>query len=327
MSHTVSQSEINVNLHRSLPMPSSKILWALDPFHKNSKVFKNSVALLKILSEKTRAKIEPVYVVSPAEARVALEFSVPAKKRFEVVATAAMQKILKEVRLPGLLKPKILVENHLRISASAKTMAQYAAKQKALCIVVGTQAKQGLDRLVLGSFAETLILNSSTPLLLINPHCQTPSRLDSVLFATDFSKASKRAFSKVASLASKLAAEITLFHVIPKPFRWTEEAADLLFGHGEMSTKQYFELESQARVREAEKLQKELKGLKVPITLHVEKSSESVAELTLAYAKKSKAKLIAMAAQSGMVAATVLGSATREVLRQAKVPVWVESNR
>jgi len=300
---------------------ANQIIWAFNPFQKNKKVFRNTVAFLKSLSQ-DGDKVEPVFVVSPAEAKVVLEFSVPARIRFQTVARRASLRVLNQVRFRGLLPPKILVENHLQISYSAKSLAAYASKVNAKTIVVGTQAKEGLQRLLLGSFAETLLGYAKTPLVFINPHIHRIAPLENILFATDFSEASFRAFKSICEIAKDHGARILLFHCLPKPFLWAKQAAEFLFGRGMMSVGEYLSIEAQNRAKTARPFVKFAGTSGIPIQVEVEQNQRETSDAILARATKSKVNMIALATQSDPIRQTLLGSTTRGVLREAHVPVW-----
>ncbi len=302
---------------------ANRILWAFNPFQKNRRVFKNTVALLKSLAKAGRSTVEPVFVVSPAEAKVVLEFSVPARIRFQTVARRACLRVLRRVRFKGLKPPKILVENHLMISYSAKTLANYASKAKANKIVVGTQAKAGMDRFVLGSFAETLLYFTKVPMILVNPWVKQIAPLRQILFATDFSPDSLSAFKKVCAMALRHDSALTLFHSLPKPFQWAKQAAEFLFGRGMMDVSEYLAIESENRFHEAKPFINHARKMKIPIQFHLEQSDREAGEAILGFAKKSKVNLIALVAHTSRVRSSLLGSTTRGVLREAHVPIWV----
>ncbi|MFO1462775.1 MAG: universal stress protein [bacterium] len=302
---------------------SKKILWSFNPFQDEPQLLKNVAGFLKILARQAGAPIEPVYVVSPAEVNVVLEFSVPAKDRFAAVAQLECEKVLKKIAFPGLRKATVLVESQVRLSASAKTLAQYAKKCGAAAVVVGTHAKSGLGRLLLGSFAETLIFASQTPLLIVNPHLKKPRALRRVLFASDFSPDSRRVFRRLCEFLKPLKSQLTLFHAIPKPFPWAFPATQYLLGARSMSEGEYLREVEREDARMAEPFLKIAKAARLPCQLQLKLSGDDVAAAALAQAAKAKADMIALSAQTGRVETALLGSTSRGILREASVPVWV----
>lgn len=85
-------------------------------------------------------------------------------------------------------------------------------------IVLGSHGKHGLKKLVLGSAAEQIFRQASCPVLTIGPRV-TPAGdevvFKHIVFATDFSTGSLRAFPYALSLVEENQAQLTLLHVIP----------------------------------------------------------------------------------------------------------------
>ncbi|MCC6274000.1 MAG: universal stress protein [Deltaproteobacteria bacterium] len=300
-----------------------RILWSFNPFQNDPKVLKNAVALLKLLSRQTGLKVEPVYVVSPAEVNVVLEFSVPAKDRYQAVAKLECEKILKKIQFPGLLPPTVLVENQVRLSASAKALAAYAQKTEAYAIVIGTHGKSGLGRALLGSFAETLLYHAKTPVLLVNPHLRAPAALKHFLFASDFSAASRQAFGEFCAFLKPLKAKATLYHIVPKPFPWASPATAYLLGTQTLNEAQYLREVARENLDKAEEFQKVAKKAGVPCEVRLETSDEDVAAAILKRTKGLKADGVGLAAQTGRWETALLGSTSRGLLREGRIPVWV----
>lgn len=299
----------------------TKILWALDPFETHPQIIKKCISALKAFSP---IPIEPVYVASPAQTRLNLEFSVPAKQRYQEVALAALQKKLRRVNLAPLLPPKVIVENHLTLSASAKALADYASRENAFMIVTGTRAKKGFSRFILGSFAETLLFHSKVGVLLVNPNRKPASSIHKILFATDFTPASKKAFLGLMPLARCLRAKILLHHVLCKPYLLSTSIGDIFPEQGLVPMAEFLRLETQQCRHFAKAFIALGKKQKVPVQFVLDVSAKSVAETILTRATAAKVSLIAMAAQSNRLETFLLGSASRRVLRDATRPVWIQ---
>lgn len=62
------------------------------------------------------------------------------------------------------------VEGTLVLGTPAHELIKLANKLKAACIVVGTQERSGIERLLLGSVAETIIRKSDRPVVIVGPH-------------------------------------------------------------------------------------------------------------------------------------------------------------
>ena len=92
-------------------------------------------------------------------------------------------------------------------------------------VVVGTQGRKGLKRLLIGSVAEEVIRHSRRPVMVIGPEAQEKDRnLNGkkqlkILVATDLGKNSRAAEHYALSLAKRMGAGIVLFHCLGESFR------------------------------------------------------------------------------------------------------------
>ena len=98
-------------------------------------------------------------------------------------------------------------------------------------LVIGTHARTGLKRLVLGSVAEQIFRNARCRVLTVGPYSppdvalQPEGTARPLLFATDFSEDSLAALPHATSLANQRGAKLVLFHAVSpipqvKPNRW-----------------------------------------------------------------------------------------------------------
>ena len=92
-------------------------------------------------------------------------------------------------------------------------------------VVMGTQGRKGLKRLLIGSVAEEVIRHSKRPVMVIGPVAQEKSwnfsarKQLKILVATELGKNSRAAEHYALSLAKRLGAGIILFHCLGESFR------------------------------------------------------------------------------------------------------------
>jgi len=87
-------------------------------------------------------------------------------------------------------------------------------------IVIGTGARKGLGKLLLGSVAEAVFRTAACPVLTVGPHVthwELDGNLRHILYATDFGLESVHALPYALSLAESNKARLTLLHVAPEP--------------------------------------------------------------------------------------------------------------
>ena len=87
-------------------------------------------------------------------------------------------------------------------------------------VVVGTQGRKGVKRLLIGSVAEEVIRHSRRPVMVIGPLAQEKDRdisrqkQHNILVPTDLGKNSRAAEQYALSLAKRMGASVTLFHCL-----------------------------------------------------------------------------------------------------------------
>jgi len=105
-------------------------------------------------------------------------------------------------------------------------------EKQADLVVIGTHARHGVERLVMGSVAEQIFREADGLVLTVGPHSQPDAPLESTgetrsfLFPTDFSEASFRALPHAISFSNHFGARLVLLHVapvmpIPESFSWS----------------------------------------------------------------------------------------------------------
>ncbi len=85
-------------------------------------------------------------------------------------------------------------------------------------VVIGTQGRSGLERLMLGSVAERVLRKAACPVLTVPPHASrealtAPDAIPQVLCAIDFSPSSAAALRAASAWAAKAGARLTAVHV------------------------------------------------------------------------------------------------------------------
>jgi nucleotide-binding universal stress UspA family protein len=101
-----------------------------------------------------------------------------------------------------------------------REISSLVKKECADLLVIGTHAATNLERLVLGSKAESLFRDISIPVLTLGPHVRNcGSAFSSILMPTDLEPGSFRAAQYAVSLAEESNATLTLLHVPDKPGR------------------------------------------------------------------------------------------------------------
>ena len=288
-----------------------KVIWSIDPFERNLKLRKVGTQIMKHLFSQ-KDSIECVYVASNNEPMIAMAFDVPKSKRYTEYPKKLLSKQIEKLKIPK-IKIKILDQLSSSSTANVKRLASYAQHSKASVIVMPTRGKTGLERIILGSFAESLIHYSQTDLLLYNAKTTVPKKPKKIIYAHDYSKESMYGIQRLSAYANKWQASVVVVHV-PKPeysIRFKEQRADV---------EKYRKLVKEA----AAQVERTIKSFDVPCETVIEDEWKlSEAESIKQNAKKFNADIIAVTAKAGKFAALIGGSVTRSIAKESKVPTLV----
>lgn len=299
-----------------------RIIWAVDVFWEDSKLHRSAISALRALADRTQCEIEPVFVLSPAQLNLSLEFSPPWIQQYRPAAERALASFVSRLKIPGLIKPHLIVHNAPSTTQAVKALSQYAQMVGADAILASTHGRKGIGRFFLGSFSEALLINSRVPVFTVNPKLKMSGALDHVLFPTDFGHGAKYAFKRVVALAANLKANLTLYHAIRYPIEPVFQSGIYLLGGAWVPVHAYFDIEVERKYRHSEGWADwaHKQGVNTDIVIRTE--GGNISDTILELAKKKNVGLIAMEAQSGPITAAIVGSITRQVVRGAECGVW-----
>lgn len=287
---------------------------AVDPF---SELQGQSVVDFALhLGEAARAFVEPVYVLSPASFNWTGEFSGPWLKKYLPMAQARMQELFGD-------KGRVIPCKDSGTRAAVKALVTHAQSVGAETIFISTHARHGLERLAMGSFAETLILASKIPVTVLNPKAFKTSQINKVLIPTDLSKASKSFVMAMTEQAKKWGAELVLFYKQPDPLDPIIQQGIYSLGGGWVSMQNFIETELAEKIEALEKIEGMIKSDGVKVSHVIDSSPTSLIESINKVAQEQKADMIAIFTQAGPTTANVLGSVARGLVRESSVPVMI----
>jgi nucleotide-binding universal stress UspA family protein len=303
---------------RAMKEKSLKVLWAVDPFSED-KAFQLKVAkALMAFTKGTALAIEPVSVLSPDQMRVPKAIFTDGKKDYRLHAEKTLVSWCKQLKGAKFLAPTLLVQESFSVSESAKTLIQYAKQTGAQLMGVGTHTRKPLHRFLFGSFAETLSLLSDVPTLIVPPRAESNLKVDRVLFPTDFTDKSQKAFRQILDLAKESKLKVAIFHKVQF------ELPPPLFGFEPVAIYKDFLAEDIAKKRElAEKWYQLAKQTGVTVEIVMDEKPGDPVPAILKAAKKQRCSVVALASESGSFSGFVLGSISRQLLRRSTIPVWV----
>jgi nucleotide-binding universal stress UspA family protein len=296
-----------------------KIVWSVDPFESDKRELEALKACITPFLKGgaragksagvAQASLSAVYVASPSESALSTAFDVPAEERLTAYPRKLLTQRLKEIGLR--LPPEqlhVLAEPSTSRKAATDRLCAFARMEGATFIAVATHARKGLRKAVLGSFTETLVHRSPVSLLVSNPTVHPQPAIRTILFATDLQKPSRKSFVRVLHLATWLKANVVLFHA-SEPFIQNVSAPTNRLVEQEKELKALARLRAKTEVR---------------VETVIDTRLADIATRIRKQATRHAADLIVVTAQSSTMKGLLLGSVTRNLLRESTLPLLIE---
>ncbi|MFL5813122.1 MAG: universal stress protein [Bdellovibrionia bacterium] len=303
-----------------------RIVWAVDAFDDPEHLRSLAPQLLNSLARQQNwghIEVVPVYVLSPGDINLTIEFSGLWLEQYREAAQKALEHALKDIQVANMAHPEVIAENFTATAQAARSLAMHAKAMNAEMIVVPGHGRKGLGRFLTGSFAENVIQYSHVPVVILRPKIKISPKIQTILVPTQFGTKAKAVFRKIVDQAHGLGARIVLFHTIPHPVEPILQSGAYLAGGSWVPVQAYFSVETDRHRRRAEAWARWAENQGVPTEVIVDVQGSDIGDSIVYLAKSRNADLVAMESRSGPIASTLLGSITRHVIRNAQCPVWV----
>jgi nucleotide-binding universal stress UspA family protein len=257
-----------------------------------------------------------------------------------IQAEERLQRTIDRLGVKNVLPPIVLSEIYRSRSEAIASLLEFARESDAEVLVLQRLPRARKSGKI-GGFAETLLLRSEIPVLVVGRHhprkkagargpgvrvaARVPKK---ILLAVDLEGDVKRLVDEVASWAKNMSSAVHLFHAAAQfpvagyrptadiyPGDWSGPVAPMTWGE--------WRRDLEARMRELTELKKVFERQGVRCTIEIDSNSPRAADAILRSQKKNRADWIAVAGKSSRWSALILGSVSRIVAREADCPVWV----
>ncbi len=302
-------------------MTNGKIIWAVDILGDRANLQQKSRDMALRLSKKLHTKIVPTFVLGPIPYIFHPNIEDKQTKAYLIEMKRHLESVVKELGGENLDRCAVLVAQDATLKGQTETLIEFAKSEGAAVIVVSTQARKALPRLFLGSFAETLLLRSPVPLVLVRPNSKTQLPKD-IVFPTDFSQKAFQSLRKASELAKAIGATVQIFHnsetIVP-----VLGESSLYFSHMDKIIDQSKKQHLLDAAKKGEALVASLKELGVKSRFSLGKGETYTVEAILKFSKKFPQRILAISSISQPGLGEVLGGIARRVVREAECVVWV----
>jgi nucleotide-binding universal stress UspA family protein len=271
------------------------------------------------LAAQVGAHLEAIYVLAPSSFNWTGDFSGPWFKRYRPYAENQLENIYGSQNV----NYEVALCKSSSLRESARTLIRRAERMGAHLLITATHARHGLERLAMGSFAETLILMSDIPVLVVNPEHKFPPSIRRILIPTDLSKESRKFIRSLRGLVEHLDSEIVLLYKKPDPMDPIIQQGVYSLGGGWISAQSFLDEENDRNNEQLTKLTQDLRRQGLRVSSIVDSSPFSLIESVNQAAVDKNIDMIALVTHSGPWAAAILGSVARGLVRTATVPILI----
>ncbi len=299
---------------------SQDILVALDPFANDQVSLKKAMNTTKNLANALDTVIDPVSVVSPDQLQWPSRFDGTWAKQFEKAARASLKKVATSTGIK-VENIEILSQPVHSLKASVTALIDEADKRKPLAIAVFTHHRKSPAFRFFGTFATALLAKGSCPLVFVNAKGKDVRAFKRVLFATDFSPESERAFASVVKMALTMRAEIILFHALV-PINVEVYASAGLMG-GIANYDAFVKDEEEQSTSDAKRWIETARAAGVEARFSLQHASFRASVAIVEAAHSLKADMIAVCSKTTGASVVFLGSVTRDLIETSKLPLLV----
>ncbi|MBI4519644.1 MAG: universal stress protein [Gemmatimonadetes bacterium] len=274
------------------------------------------------LARRSGAKVELVHVHKPVEVTqleslTPYQFEGIAIGEYDAKAMAHEQDYLAGVAT-RLEARGLSVTTDVLAGRTAATIEGLARERDTDLIVMSSHGRTGVSRAWLGSVADGLVRHTSTPTLLVRsgddpPDWETEPHVEHMLIPLDGSETSEAILEPAALVASLMASEVTLLHVVPTPAGYGRGQHPTLTEYVKRQrtwASDYLDLVARRLAGETLRVQTRVLDANVPVKAILDTATEGPTDL------------IAMATHGyGGFTRAVLGSVTDKILRGVTKPM------
>ncbi|NDG84143.1 MAG: universal stress protein [Proteobacteria bacterium] len=296
----------------------SKIILAIDPFEEAFRPSRKALRELHYWAKKMSSRIEAVYVLEESDDQ-------PDFGRLFTQAYDRLSGVVRNLNLGVPVSVRVIWDGGSEESGEgaregARILTDYARETRADLILVSSHGRKWLSRMVLGSFAEKVLMKANVPVLFFGILPGSHESLHKVLFATDFSEASKTAFELFLRHVGPMEPEVVLLHVAEYPNLVTGMS---LAGVGAYLPDTYWKVMKESLLSEGAAWVEIAKAKGLRARAVIEDGLGDVASAILRTARTERASLIGLSTVRSELQKIVMGSVSTRVFRTRAHSVWV----
>jgi nucleotide-binding universal stress UspA family protein len=219
---------------------------------------------------------------------------------------------------------RCFLENGSPVEQILNTLCAKAAPE---LVVMGTQGRKGLKRLLIGSVAEEVVRHSRRPVMVVGPMAREKNQSFSgqrqlkILVATDLGKNSRAAEQYALSLARRIGARTVLIHCLWESYRVIIHDSSMVSGWVPINLDEILALMREDSIKALEQKAGYFRKHGVPCEYKIEEKPVTSSCAVYQEGEKGYAFVIMGTHGRHMLLEAFFGSTARETILNASIPV------
>jgi nucleotide-binding universal stress UspA family protein len=222
-----------------------------------------------------------------------------------------------------LAPPVILMSEANSRSGDIQTLLNHVENVDADLILINTHAREGVERFFMGSFAETLGLRSTVPVLFVSPNCAPIKSLDKIVYPTNFSSSSFTIYKHFLQQYAGIVKEVVIHNKIMRPINAFAESSLTAMGGSWIAPQEYIDKENKRREEIGQEWSQSATELSVKASVNVDSDLGDVSESIEKATRETGADMVVVGSFASALETAIIGSIARQVVRQGHVPTLV----
>ncbi len=302
---------------------SISIGWAFDPFTSEAENQMRDIQFLNLLAKSHDIIVTPCYVVG-ADIGHWVEHAMGDKGTHDIVTN--MKKLCESKIEDGgaqfrLHDPKIVIKPSFSLRKDVTSFLEAMSGYDYL--ITNAHNRGEIETFFLGSFAESLLLSSKRPVIVIPPGSAELKQIEHFLYPSNLSKESEENLFEYLESPANFCKKVDIYSKVSNPISVYTSGISVLTGGSPVSFDNYMTETRDRTQKKGDQFATDCGDKGVEANFVMDEGPFSIAEGIHQFADRNKCDLIAMPSFADSLETLLIGSITREVVRTSKRPVLV----
>lgn len=301
-----------------------KMIWFLDPIDHKEDLNVSELQAIGQWAERNGIEVIPFFALTPRVVNWIGLGDKPILQNFVPVIESQMQACLDEVQASAITQPVVFISEEISERDVMTEVKSFCEENEVGSVLVFSSKKSGLERFFKGSFSDTLLFSLNLPSFVLPLDVEKIDLTSPILVPFDLSKENAEAIHTFFNSQPPLPkSKIVLYHKITRPDEAFIQTGVHFAGGAWLSMEDFHANQMEQCKNRCDDLQKSLAGLGYEVETFLDSAFGAVDEGIRDYCQKERVGVTLLFTNASPATALLLGSLTRQLLRNPPTPLWV----